>query len=332
MKKLSSRRKTGALLLVVLSGLLTILLFQISAASGTLTLTPSTKTVTQGKTFTTTVTANTDGPIPVAKVVISYNKDQLLLSKIDYSGAPLDLNVPESSNTPGSLVIARYKLGEPYPSGKFTIATLTFTAKATGNAAITIDQSKSLLYEASEGTPNVLTQVSSTSISVNTPPATSPKPVDQPPSPTSGKPSSGGQARTSSPTGSTNTSSNSTSSTPSSNQSDTGSTVVEDDTVPVALIEEQPAGTLPEPGTSRNASDPSLATQIIQFGKNALPIVLLLGIAGAVGWFITKRSSNHSSFGGYKPAQAAGPGVVFDGSRTVKTNQDNNTQPPSPVQ
>lgn len=329
MKKLSKRRKIGVSLVVLLSGLLTLLLFQISAASGSLTLTPSTKTVTQGKTFTAVLTADVDTPITIAQASISYDQNALQLNQvINYNGSPLTQDTPEFSNNPGLLQISRYKVGSPYPSGKFTIATLTFTAKKTGNTAITLDRSNSLLFEASDNSPNVLTQVAGTTISVTTPPITSPQPPSQPQSPPPSQPTTGGNTSTSS----RSQSSTSTEQTTNTNTNSNQDTPNGDDAQPAAIIESVPDDSLPAPGTSRVASDPSIGTQLTQIGKNIAPIIILLAIAGGIGWIISKRLSNHSSFGGYKPAQAAGPGVVFDGSRTVKTNQDNSTQPPSPVQ
>lgn len=321
MKKLSKRRKIGILLVVLLSGLLTILLFQISAASGSLTLTPSTKTVTQGKTFTAVLTADVDTPITIAQASISYDQNALQLNQIiDYSGSPLTSDTPEASNNPGLLQISRYKVGSPYPSGKFTVATITFTAKKTGSTTITLNRSNSLLYEASDATPNVLTQVAGTTISVTAPVVTNPKPPSEPQSPPPSQPPTGGSTSTGNQAQTNNSDTNSNQDTPQG-----------DDAQPAAIIESVPDDSLPAPGTSRIASDPSLGTQLVQIGKNIAPILVLLAIAGGIGWFISKRLGHHSSFGGYKPAQAAGPGVVFDGSHTVKTNQDNNTQPPSPV-
>jgi hypothetical protein len=320
MKNLSKRRKIIIVLVIILSALLTILLYQISAASGSITASSSAQSVTLGKTFTTTVTVDVDSPVTIAQAAVNYDHNALQLNTISYAGSPLTQDSPESSNNPGALVISRYKVGNPYPTGKFTLATLTFTAKDTGNTAITLSQNRSLLFEATEESLNVLTQVSGTSVTVADPPVSNPKP-SEPTSPN--EPAPAATNNTDSSSGSTNTQT-----TDSSGQS----TTEQSDATPAAIVEEQPDNNLPAPGASIRATNLSLSQRVGQLVRNIVPALVMISVAGFIGWLIVKRFGHHSSFSGYKAAQAGGPGVVFDGSHTVKTNQDNNQQPPSPLQ
>jgi hypothetical protein len=326
LKKLSTRRKTGIALLFLLSGLATVLLFQISAGTGTITATRSTSSVEVGKTFTATITVDVDAPVTIAKAAVTYDRNALQLSNISYSGSPYNTEGPESSNNPGSLVINRYKLGAPYPSGKFTLATLTFVAKAAGNTSITLNKAGSLLYEESEQVPNILTQVNSTSIKITTPPPREPIPA-----PTNNTTNTNQQS-----TPPNRQNANSTTPAP-SNQTQDSTPAAENndqsDGVPALITNTgTPPTNLPAPGQSINGTSVSVGERALQMVRNIVPAMVLVGIAATIGWVIYKRSGHNSHFYGSKPAQTAGPGVVFDGSHTVKTNQDNNQQPPSPVQ
>jgi hypothetical protein len=323
-KKISRRRKTGIVLVVLLSGLLSILLLQISAASASLLLSPSTKSIVQGKTFTVTVSADTDAPITVGEVAITYDPNLLKLSNIDYTNSPLTKSLPDSSDNPGSLQINRYTFGGTYPSGKFTIATLTFTGLKTGNAQISIDKSESTLYEQSELAPDILTSVTGTSVKISSPPTREPVPA---PSTKPTKTNNTSDQGTD-PQRQTTTSTSTSNANPSQAQTEEQS-----DGVPALITNTgTPPTNLPAPGQSINGSSVSIGERALQMVRNIVPAVVLVGIAAVIGWVIFKRSGHNSSLYGSKPAQTAGPGVVFDGSHTVKTNQDNNQQPPSPVQ
>jgi hypothetical protein len=324
-KKLSltKRKKIVIGLLVLLSATLSIALFSISAASGQIPLKSSTSSVVQGKTFTVDVNVSSDAPINVGHSKVTYDPSALSLQGISYAGTPFTTDSPEAANGSGSVTISRYKLGPPYPTGNFKLATLTFRANsASGNTTLGVSQTESYLYD--ESAANALTSVSGVTVALTKPPLTNPTPNPAPnfsignPAPT--PPSNDGSPR--------QTESNNPQPISDGGSSDTGN-----DAEPALITESTPDDMIPAPGTSRRSSNIGIAARLSLIVRNVLPVIVVLGVLGVAGWVLHKKFGRQSHLTPFKPAQAGGPTVVFDGSHTVKTNDDQGPKPPlSPIQ
>lgn len=319
---LTPRKKIVLGLLVLLSAVLTIVLFSISAASGQLRLTSSTESVVQGKTFTVNVNVSSDAPINVAHSKITYNSSALSLQSISYSGSPYTADSPEKAEGAGFVTLSRYKVGEPYPSGNFKLATLTFRANSTsGNTTINISQNDSYLYDAEAA--NALTSVSGVTVALTRPPTTNPNPNPSPSNPSEPTQNQSNNSGSSNQNQDNNPQ-------PATNPNETDG---ENDAEPALINEETPDDVLPAPGTSQRSSSIGLADRLGILARNVLPVIVVLSVIGVIGWIVFKKFGHHTHLAPFTPAQAAGPGVVFDGSHTVKTNNDQNQQPPlSPIQ
>lgn len=318
---LTKRKKIVIGLLVLLSAVLSVVLYSISAASGQLRLASSANSVVQGKTFTVDVNVSSDAPINVGHSKVTYNASALSLQGINYSGTPFTTDSPEAANGSGFVTVSRYKLGEPYPSGNFKLATLTFKANSTGNTAINISQAESYLYDSQAA--NALTSVSGVTVSLTKPPTVTPTPT--PTSPTTNPstpsaPTSGTDSPTQPPANNPQPSSTDGSEEPS-------------DAVPALITEETPDDFLPAAGTSRRSSNIGLGTRLALIVRNVVPVIVVMSVLGIVGWIAYKKFGRQSHLAPFTPAQAGGPTVVFDGNRTVKTNNDQDQKPPlSPIQ
>lgn len=321
---LTRRKKIVIGLLVLVSAVMAVVLFSISAASGQLRLTSSSASVVQGRNFTVNVNVSSDVPINVAHSKVTYDPAVISLQAINYADTPYTQDTPEHATGSGFVTISRFKIGAPYPSGNFKIATLTFRANnGSGNTTVNVSQNESALYDTESA--NALTSVSGVSVSFTKPATTTPTPD---PTPTPGPTGSNEDETTNG--GTTTQTQNRTNPQPTNTSESTDG---ENDAQPALITEGTPDDLLPAPGTSQRSSSLSIATRIGLIVRNIIPVIIVLAVMGVIGWIIFKRFGHHSNLTGFTPAQAAGPGVVFDGSHTIKTNNDQNQNPPqSPIQ
>lgn len=155
MYKLIKKSVLVALLVVALLPL------QASAAANTITLTSSTQTVRKGETFQVDVNTTTDTAITAAQVYITFDKNQLAITNVDYSTSPLTNDAPDSGGGEGYYRLQRYKIGQE-PAGTFLLGRITFEALASsGTATVSIDRSQS---EMGSSGPDIITAVEGTSV------------------------------------------------------------------------------------------------------------------------------------------------------------------------
>ncbi len=146
------------------------------AANNTLTLSSSAQKANEGQFFKVTVTVTAEDPITIALVYITYDPNQLLLTNISYTDSPLNNETPDYSKGEGYLKLGRFKAGDPYPTGSFKVAELTFQARqGSGEASVNILQENSQLYTSTNPMNNELTSVSGTTIGLQ-PAGTEPSP------------------------------------------------------------------------------------------------------------------------------------------------------------
>jgi len=99
---------------------------------------PSVSTVTEGDEFDVIVEVRTDGtPIDVAEVHIEFDPNILEVAELTSGTAlPVPIEGPISNNTEGTIDYATSTFGD-IPDNTFTLLTITFIAKASGNSELT---------------------------------------------------------------------------------------------------------------------------------------------------------------------------------------------------
>src|SRR5579872_1658670 len=109
-----------------------ILVYKSFAASGTLTLTPSSSTVNIGSNFTITIHANggTD-PLSGVEADLTYDTTKLQFVSATNTGTNFDTVLPPT-NSNGLIQIGAAHKGTTGLSGDQIVGTVTFTALATG--------------------------------------------------------------------------------------------------------------------------------------------------------------------------------------------------------
>ncbi|OGY23921.1 MAG: hypothetical protein A2Y57_04270 [Candidatus Woykebacteria bacterium RBG_13_40_7b] len=128
--------------LVVLSFSILALFILVSRAhAATLSLSPSSGTVGEGYEFKVQVIVDTQGvQTDGTDVFLFYDDDKLTLTSSDITQGSFYSLYPTKTVSAGVIKIdAQANTGGPYPSGKGTVATLNFTAKAQGAGAVEFD-------------------------------------------------------------------------------------------------------------------------------------------------------------------------------------------------
>jgi len=306
MRRIARSNSIIVISVVLISAILTQVLFSTFAASNLLTLSASKSSLRKGESVTVTLNASTDTEITLAHASVAYNPSKFQFISTDYSGSPLTSDSPESKTSNGSVTISRYKAGPPYPRGSLFVAQLTFKAIAdSGSSIIDIDQEKSALYEASEGN-NIIGGVTGTSITIN--------------NTTSGGGStgttggsSGGGTTSSNNSTQTNPSPSQPSPAPTSNNNNTGGPGVTEADGLATQNDEEEAGPivattgsdpdLQAPGTVQFAGNQSFISKVASFMRSAAPAALVLGLITLVAYFGVKKLNQHPQ--GYTPSTSS---------------------------
>lgn len=285
-------------LIVMTSAFMAWVVYAVSAATGSIILTPDKSTVTQGSTFTVTVAASTDTPITIAHAKVTYDASKLAYRGTNYDGSPFTANSPEASDGSGYVLISRYKAGDPYPSGNNFVARLTFEPlTAGGTTTISVAPSPdSRLYSATDYS-NILSSAGSATVTLASP--TVPATPQTPPT-----------ANPASPTRS-NTSSTSSSATPSQNSSSTPTTTTNDPALTMGPTDTysnyaSPTKTL-APGTSRVATSQTITQRLLALVRRLVPALIIGVVAGGILWFILKKI--HERPFGFSGATTSSPGI-----------------------
>lgn len=124
----------------------------------------------------------------IAQARVTYDQTKLSFRSISYSGSPLTTDTPDTRGGNGYYLVSRFKTGQPYPSGNFVLARITFEAlEDSGSASLGIATGTSLVFDEATSS-NILGSLTGVSVNLSAP-ASSP----QPPSPGTQNPSSGSQ-------------------------------------------------------------------------------------------------------------------------------------------
>jgi len=155
-KKLNYKNGTIFAVIGILAITGAVLVYKSFAASGTLTLTPSSSTVNIGSNFTITVHANggTD-PLSGAEADLTYDPAKLQFVSATNTGTNFDAVVPPT-NSSGLVQIGAAHKGTTGLSGDQIVGTVTFTALAPGTATVAFANTSDLLPTSNPAT-NVLT-------------------------------------------------------------------------------------------------------------------------------------------------------------------------------
>lgn len=166
------------------------------AASASLYLSPSSKTVAIDETFTVAVYVRTDSAVNAAEATVNFPNDLLKANTVSKSGIfTLWTQDPKISNTAGTITFSGGLPSPGYKGNSGKLITVTFAAKKAGKPKVTISGG-SVLANDGVGT-NILTSQGSATYTINepTPPTntnTAPPPTNtntRPPEPTLSPPS-----------------------------------------------------------------------------------------------------------------------------------------------
>ena len=123
------------------------------AGAGTITLSPATREIMQGQTFTMSVNVNPAAALFTAKAVVRYPANLLEVKSFSFGSLWLPLTQPGYDSIDNASGVMVKTAG--YPGGlsatKF-LGTVTFKAKATGTATITVGSDSALLDSNSANT------------------------------------------------------------------------------------------------------------------------------------------------------------------------------------
>lgn len=148
-------------------------------AAASLYLSPSSKTVAQGSSFSVAVRVNTGGSkVNAVQVNLKYPTDKLDILSVSTSGSAFEISA-ENSKGGGSIKIGRGTLTAK--SGNLLIATLTFRAKTSSGSATVSSTSGTAVVRSSDNT-NILSGGPSGTYSFTKPPPPAP-PAPPPPPP-----------------------------------------------------------------------------------------------------------------------------------------------------
>lgn len=161
-----------------------------SAAAVTISLASTASSVQQGDSFQVTVNVSTSGVVSDVLTRVTFDSSKLSLVTTSYSGSPLTEDFGSGGGN-GYYTIDRYKLGAPFPSGTFKLATLTFSAIASGSSTtVNIASANSSVGDGNTGQPHSPLSVSGVNITLTSPPSA---PTATPPSPGTARPASSNQ-------------------------------------------------------------------------------------------------------------------------------------------
>lgn len=284
--------------IVLVSTFMAWIVYAASAATGTLVATSDKSSVTQGDTFTVTITSNTDAPITIAQAKVTFDPAKVSYQGSNYTGSPFTADSPDASQGSNYIVVSRYKAGGPYPSGSNLVARLTFKAlTSSGSAAIGVAAAPdSKLYSADDFS-NIVSSTTGTSVALAspTPPSVPTTPSPNPASPTKPTSSSSSATTPKRTTTPTNT-----------NPATTDTTIDPNLMNPVDTTSNyEQAGTTVQPGTSKVAKE-TLAQKVAKTVKLVAPFLVAGFVIGGLAWFGFKKLQERPM--GFNPTPSA-PGV-----------------------
>jgi hypothetical protein len=119
------------------------------SAPVSVTIEPTTGTRVIGETFVTTLTINSSTPVNVFKGLLIFDPEKLEVESIDYNTSIADLwaEEPWYSNGAGTINFTGGTTAPGGFTGNGTLITITFTAKNTGQAIVTLDEMKVLKHD-----------------------------------------------------------------------------------------------------------------------------------------------------------------------------------------
>lgn len=311
--------------IIVISAVLTQILFSAFAASNNLTLSASKQTLSAGESTTVTLNAATDREITIAQAQVTYDTSQLQLTNVNYANSPLNTDSPDASSGNGVRTISRYKAGPPYPTGSIFIAQLTFKALVnTGSSNISINQGNSALFSA-EDASNILASVSGANInfgSTSTGGGSSggggsgSKPSPAPPSSNPSSPSGGSDGSGDEGEG--------------ANTGDTGNSDESQKFQSFATVNNDDSN-IPKPGSSQLGAQQGLVQRMLSFIRAIAPFAIILGLISLVTFIAVKRLAHKPH--GFSPTEThvaantgpAGPGsgvLIGTSQQKSKNNQE----------
>lgn len=323
------KRPIAILIIVVISLLLARIVFPAAAATGALSLSRSSATVTAGDTFVITVNVVTDIPVTIAQARVTFNTSLVSYLGTDYTGTAFNTDEPTATNGNGFVFISRYKNALPFPSGANTVAKLSFKSLANGTANFSIDQSQSALYSASDAS-NILSSVSGSTVTIQAPPQQSPQPQQPTPAPNQTAPPTSGTGST---TRNSTSQQRSTSGTaPSGNASSPSSN--NNEQTPVNSQEQPPQPVMPSStndqfGGEVTTEEPvDMVTQLKNRVLGLMPVILIGVVILGAGWFGFKRYRQRP-YGFTANAVDNVDIKVFDATKPVTPPAVSTTNPPS---
>lgn len=168
-------------------------------AAGTLYLSPASKTVSQGTSFSLQIRENSDSDnVNAVQANLSYDANKLDFVGFDLVGTAFDVQLVKSGGG-GSVSTSQINTAGG-KTGDQLVVTVTFKAKVAGSTSISFASGSALVR--TNDTQNILSGTSGATITITSIPSQTPPPVTQPPSSTGGTSSSTGVT---SPTTSTTT-------------------------------------------------------------------------------------------------------------------------------
>lgn len=166
--------------------LLTLLLapFRLESASATLSLSPSSGTYTEGETFSVRVLVTSSSQaINAAEATVSFPNDKLEAKAVSKSGSVFTLWAvePASSNANGTVNFSGGLPNPGYQGSGGRVLTVTFKAKSSGTAKVTIGGAQVLANDG-QGT-NIFSGAGSATFTIKkpAPPPEQPPPSEKPP-------------------------------------------------------------------------------------------------------------------------------------------------------
>jgi hypothetical protein len=188
-KRITEQHTLGLLLALILffTSVLTTAWSTVSAqgASGSITLSTSAATVTQGNQFTITVNASAGEPISAVQAYITFDASKLGFVSADYGSATWNQDTGDTGSGTGFYQASRFKLPTYPTTGQ--IVRLVFQANATGTTTLGVTSGNSLVFSGDTG-QNILGSVSGVNVTVQ-----APAPPAAAPSPGTTKPGTGSQ-------------------------------------------------------------------------------------------------------------------------------------------
>lgn len=157
--------------------------FPLRSATATLTFSPSSGTHVTGTTFSVNVLVNTDVAINAAEATVSFPKDKLNVKSISKSGSKFTLWAvePVFSNANGTVTFSGGLPNPGFTGNGGKILTMTFLAKATGTAKLTMSGAQVL---ANDGQGTNVARSTGTATYTLTAPSAPPPPEPSRPAPT----------------------------------------------------------------------------------------------------------------------------------------------------